>query len=239
MRKIRIAITADTLSDPAVPLWQDGAPYAPRDLCRILASLGAIPVILPDTAAARGEDYLVLYDGLIIPGGPDTAPHFFGEEPHQEIGPTNEKRDIFEWEILRAAAGAGKPILGICRGMQLFNIFRGGNVYQDLSLYPSVRIQHAQKTPDDQPSHHISIKEDSLLSSFLGPSAFVNSRHHQSIRRIGDGLSVTARAPDGVIEGIESDDRLFLGVQWHPESLSAADPRQLRIFQWLIDRADV
>lgn len=238
MKKIRIAVTADTFTGNTAFINQKNAPYAPRALTKIIASLSAVPVILPDEEGLSGEDFLSLYDGLILPGGPDTAPYFYGEEPSWKIGPINEKRDRFESEILRAAVSAGKPVLGICRGMQLINIFFGGNVYQDLSGFSSASILHTQKAPGDCPTHHITTKPGSLLEKLLGNSAFVNSRHHQAIRGLGAGLTVTAKAPDEVIEGIESENGLLLGVQWHPENLTETDPKQLEIFRWLVKTAE-
>jgi len=237
MEKIRIAITADTFMGNTAFINQRNAPYAPRTLTEILASLSALPIILPDAEGLPGEDFLSLYDGLVLSGGPDTAPYFYGEEPSWKIGPMNEKRDRFELEILRAAVSARKPVLGICRGMQLINIFYGGNVWQDLSKCPGAFVLHAQKAPGDCPTHSISMTRGSLLEKLLGSHAFVNSRHHQSIRQVGAELTVTAKAPDGVVEGIESENGLLLGVQWHPENLEEKDKTQLSIFRWLIETA--
>ena len=238
MRTIRIGITAATYTGKAPLASQENAPYVPRTIVDILGSLSVIPVALPPVDGARGLDYMDLCDGFIIPGGPDTAPHFFRQEPGWMIGPTDERRDRFELAIISAAVAAGKPLLGICRGMQLINIFFGGNVYQDLaSDKPGTYIQLQQKAPDDMPTHHITIEENTLLYQLFGSHAFVNSRHHQAIHRVGEGLFVSAKAPDNVIEGIEHPKGNILGVQWHPESLTAMEPEQIRIFQWLVQAA--
>lgn len=125
MTKCRIAITADTYPFASDVTNLVDAPFAPRGLVEVIARLGAIPVVLPDVPGVRGEDYVDLFDGLIIPGGPDVDPTLFGEEPKWKIGRTNYKRDLFELELFQAFYKAGKPIFGICRGCQLINIALG------------------------------------------------------------------------------------------------------------------
>lgn len=221
MSKYKIAITADTyrLSSEIINLVQ--APFAARGLVEVVSELGGMPVILPDVAAARGEEYAETFDGLILPGGPDVDPTFFQEEPWYKLGRTNRRRDEFELEIFKAFYEAGKPILGICRGCQLINIALGGSVYQDLGTQrPETTIKHAQAASGELPTHHVAIAQASALFQTFGAAAFVNSRHHQGIKTVGKGLVVSATATDGVVEGIETQaSDQIVAVQWHPENM--------------------
>lgn len=239
MSKLRIAITADTYPFASDITNLVRAPFTARGLVDIINELGALPIVLPDVPGAKGEDYAEMFDALIIPGGPDVDPTFFGEEPHWKIGSTNYKRDIFEKEIFTAFYKAGKPIFGICRGCQLINILMGGSVYQDLpSENPAAYIRHSQGANGSYPTHNISIEEGSELYKSLGAKAYVNSRHHQGIKNVGDGLKVTATAPDGVVECIESSkDDQIVAVQWHPENMWQEHPEMRRLFEDFLARA--
>ena len=239
MKKLRIAITADTYPFASDITNLVRAPFTARGLVDIISELGALPIVLPDVPGAKGEDYAELFDALVIPGGPDVDPTFFGEEPVWKIGSTNYKRDVFEAEIFRAFYKAGKPIFGICRGCQFINIMLGGNVYQDLpSQNPDAYIRHSQGAQGDYPTHHVKIEKGSALYKSLGGEAFVNSRHHQAVKKLGDGLKATAVAPDGVIECIESaaSDQI-VAVQWHPENMWQEHPEMRKLFADFIDRA--
>lgn len=168
--KLHIAITADTYPYASEVTNLVEAPFAPRGLVEVLARLGAVPVILPDVAGVRGEAYVEMFDGLILPGGADVDPTLFGEEPVWKIGRTNYKRDLFELALFRAFYQSGKPIFGICRGCQLINIALGGNVYQDLpSENPQCTIRHSQGAPGGYPTHHVDLQPGSSLYGTLGP----------------------------------------------------------------------
>ena len=238
MKPVIIAITMDTYPGPTDKLSLREAPFASRGLAEAVAACGAVPVMLPDVPGAGGAAYTDMAGGLIIPGGLDMDPVFFGEEPVWQNGRTNYKRDVFEMEMFRAFYEAGKPILGICRGCQLMNIALGGDVYQDLpSQCPSAYIKHRQEAPGDQPTHHVCLAEGSMAARALGSRAYVNSRHHQAIRRVAAALHVTGTAEDGVIEAVESAGGQLLGVQWHPEDLWRADPSMKRLFEEFVRRA--
>ena len=240
MSKFKIAITADTyrFSSEIINLVQ--APFAARGLIEVINALGAVPVILPDVLSAHGEDYTEAFDGLILPGGPDVDPTFFQEEPVAKLGRTNRLRDEFELEIFRAFYKVGKPILGICRGCQLINIALGGSVYQDLGTqYSQAVLKHAQAASGEMPTHHVNLTEGSVLYKILGATAFVNSRHHQGINKVGEGLVVTATASDGVVEGIETkiSDQI-IAVQWHPENMWQQHLEMRQIFADFLARVD-
>lgn len=237
MGKLTIAITADTYSHGSDITNMVKAPFTSRDLCEVIAKLGAVPVVLPDVPEAAGEDYAALFDGLIIPGGPDVDPTFFGEEPVWHIGGTNYKRDVFEMALVKAFYQAGKLIFGICRGCQLINITLGGNVYQDLpSEVPECTIRHSQKADGHFPTHHVTLLPGSALYDVFGETAYVNSRHHQAVKKPGEGLRVTAKAPDGTTEGIETEDRQIVAVQWHPENMWREHEEMYRLFKSFVDR---
>lgn len=239
MSKLRIAITADTYPFASDITNLVRAPFTARGLVEAIAHEGALPIVLPDVPGAKGEDYEPLFDALIIPGGPDADPTFFGEEPIWATGTTNYKRDVFEAEVFKAFYAAGKPIFGICRGCQFINILLGGNVWQDLKTQnPKAYIRHAQAAPGGYPTHHVAIEKGSAISHALGEAAYVNSRHHQAVKDLGRGLRITAAAPDGVIEGIETEkDDQIVAVQWHPENMWQEHPEMLRLFTDFLARA--
>lgn len=237
MKKLRIAVTADTMPEISHITNVIQAPFAPRQLVEVIGELGAVPVVLPDVAGACGADYVDLFDGLIIPGGPDIDPRYFGEQPVWALGRTNYKRDVFELELVKAVHQAGKPILGICRGCQLINVAFGGTVYQDLKTqFPEAYIQHSQLALGSYPVHEVRLTEGSSLYRTFGSTVQVNSRHHQAVCKLGEGLAATAVAPDGVVEGIESDDGNIVAVQWHPENMWIAHEEMKRFFADFLER---
>ena len=237
MSKLRIAITADTYPYASDVTNLVRAPFTARGLVDIINELGALPVVLPDVPAAKGEDYVDLFDALIIPGGPDADPTFYGEEPSRHIGSTNYKRDVFEAELFKAFYKAGKPIFGICRGCQFINILMGGSVYQDLAAdNPDSYIRHSQGADGSYPTHHVEVAKGSSLYKSLGATAYVNSRHHQGIKKVGEGLTVTAKAADGVVEAVETADGQIVAVQWHPENMWQEHAEMRRLFEDFIGR---
>jgi putative glutamine amidotransferase len=179
------------------------------------------------------KELLELVDGLIIPGGQDVAPIMFHGEPSVHTGASYQPRDEIEFQLVREAKKMGKPLFGICRGIQVVNLALGGSVYQDLeSEFPSHDLlQHKQKTLGSLPVHTVKIQKGSLLNQVFGDSAYVNSRHHQAVKNVAAGLHVVAQAPDGVIEGLEDDQGLIQLVQWHPENLWQSDLKQEELFK--------
>ncbi len=240
MSKLRIAITADTYPYASDVTNLVRAPFTARGLVDVIHELGALPIVLPDVPDINGSDYAELFDALVLPGGPDMDPTFFGEEPTWKIGTTNYLRDVFETEIFRAFRESGKPIFGICRGCQLINVLMGGTVYQDLpSQNPDAYIRHSQAAPGAYPTHHITVEKDSVIAHALGETAYVNSRHHQAIRDVAPGLRATAKAPDGVVECVESaDSDQIVAVQWHPENMWQEHPEMRALFADFIARAE-
>ncbi|WP_206611266.1 gamma-glutamyl-gamma-aminobutyrate hydrolase family protein [Lacticaseibacillus hulanensis] len=239
-----IALTADALIDHSPVINQHDADMAPSAIKEAIIKAGGVPIILPFPADTREADALAqevvsLFDGLVLPGGPDVDPTFFGEEPVAAIGRTAYQKDAFEIALIKAVRAAGKPVFAICRGIQIYNVALGGTLYQDLpSQDPDYRIRHAQAAPGNFPTHHIHIAAGSQTERLLGERSYVNSRHHQAVRDAAPGLTVTATADDGVIEGLESiDDDSFIGVQWHPENMWTVQTEQFAFFEDIVRRA--
>jgi putative glutamine amidotransferase len=205
-RSVRTAIGVD----------MDNATINQR-LGELVTGAGGLPV-----ASDAWSDPEVLadrVDAIVLNGGGDVAPERYGAERLPRTDPADERRDTFELGLVRAALDRGLPMLGICRGMQLLNVALGGTLVQDLA--PVTSLEHEVADPWDRPVHDIEVEPGSLLARAVGASrARVNSAHHQAVDRLGDGLRVTARAPDGVIEAFEDERGLLFGVQWHPEFMA-------------------
>ena len=164
-------------------------------------------------------------DGLLLTGGGDVDPVFYGEERHPTIEDAEPGRDEFEIDLARRALSADLPLLAICRGAQVLNVAAGGSLVQDIDSSVAGRLTHTIREPRDAHAHDVSVAAGSRLERALGSAVGrahlcpVNSRHHQSVARVGEGLVASATAPDGVIEAIEKPAARFcLGVQWHPEN---------------------
>ncbi len=221
MAKPIVAVTADTILQDMKPINQKMADYAPRPLLNALGKAGVLPIIIAYDDFADPAEFVDTFDGLVLTGGPNPTPRFYGEEPLWCIGPTYEKRDIFEIGLIKACIKAEKPILGICRGHQILNVALGGKLWQDMSVQnPKATIQHMQKAPGDIATHYIEIEKDSRLHDILGDGLYVNSRHREAVKKLAEGLRVVARSKDGVVEAVESvKNDLLCGVQWHPENM--------------------
>lgn len=238
MSKPIVAVTADTLLADMKPINQKMADYAPRPLLNALGKVGLLPIIIAYDDYATPEEYVDTFDALVLTGGPNPTPRFYGEEPMWCIGPTYEKRDTFEIPLIQAAIKAKKPILGICRGQQILNVALGGTLWQDMSVQnPKAYIQHMQKAPGQIATHYVEIDKESHLYDVLGEGLYVNSRHKEAIKKLAPGLRVVARSKDGVVEAIESiDNDLITAVQWHPENMEKSMDRLFRAFAERVKR---
>lgn len=213
-----------------------GLPYL-----RGLEAAGALPVVMPPLNDEAIEPLLDRFDGICLSGGPDLDPQGYGAEPHPELGPIEPDLDRFELAVARRADARGMPILAICRGTQALNVVRGGALHQHLPEI-STEIAHRQLTPGDQTSHPVAVEPGSKLAAALGGEEIdisdrldVNSFHHQAIDRLGEGLRISARAPDGTIEAVEDPSRPFLiGVQWHAETL-VHRPYEAALFRHFVE----
>lgn len=207
----------------------------PRTYVESIIAAGSIPYILPVVTDKRIiSRYLDSIDGLLLAGGVDPDPLYYGEEPLPGMGEIDPERDYFEIELTREALNRPVPVLGICRGCQILNVVAGGTLIQDLG---EGYFKHLQDAPGWYPTHNVEIEENSLLNRVFNEKIIkVNSIHHQAIGKVGKGFRVTARARDGVIEAIEGDGAVFsLGVQWHPERMWEKNRKFLGIFREFIN----
>tara|TARA_X000000950_G_scaffold160655_1_gene196575 strand:- start:81 stop:797 length:717 start_codon:yes stop_codon:yes gene_type:complete len=192
-----------------------------KNYCASIIKHGGIPIpLVYDTKNIK--EIIDFIDGLIITGGAfDINPKYFSEKKKYQKIITKEERTCFELNICDLALSLDKPILGICGGQQLLNVLYGGTLVQDIEKDIKTKIKHEQTNPRDETSHSVIIIKDTELSNIVKRKTIkVNSAHHQSVKNIGNGLSLNAIAPDEVIEGIEDNRKKFcIGVQWHPEFL--------------------
>ena len=205
---------------------------------------GGLPVLLPPLTDPRALRALYeRLDGVLLAGGDDIDPARYGETPHPRLGAVSPERDTAELLLARWAFADGNPLLGICRGLQVINVARGGSLWQDLpSTHPESLDHYASATLRrwDVIDHTVALTEGSRLAGLLGTTAIgVNSLHHQAVKRLGIGLRAVGYAPGGMVEAIEGEDEAFvMGVQGHPETLwQAAEPRWSRLFAALVAAA--
>ncbi|TJX15417.1 gamma-glutamyl-gamma-aminobutyrate hydrolase family protein [Tissierella creatinini] len=200
---------------------------------------GGIPIIIPTMEDTEDiSRYLDIVDGVIFTGGGDVSTHYFNEEPIREVEEVCQDRDMTEMALFHEAYKRGKPIFGICRGIQLINIALGGSIYQDIYTQVPNVLGHTCANNIQDGYHIINIKKESILYDiFQKEKLVVNSQHHQSIKSLGKDLRVIAEAKDGIIEAIESTNENFiLGLQFHPEAMAMKYEEFLKPFKYFIDR---
>ena len=203
-----------------------------RVYCDQIVRAGGVPMVLPPVDDAEVLiNMLEGIDGLVLTGGADYNPLWYGEQPEKELHTINSTRDLPELLLTRLAFNRQIPILGICRGVQTMAIALDGNLVQDLKT----PLKHSQDAPRSEATHSVTITEGSTLYGLYGQETFVNSFHHQAVKDCGSHLHVVATAPDGVIEAVEStEQKALMGVQWHPEWMG---DEGLKLFEWLTQRS--
>jgi gamma-glutamyl-gamma-aminobutyrate hydrolase PuuD len=210
-------------------IWsgEDQAELVDRRYPALLQAAGAlvIPILADPRLGAAPELILDGLDALVLPGGSDVEPSRYGAEPHPGTQPPDRLRDEAESGLLAASIGRGLPVLAICRGAQLLNVLRGGTLHQHLPEVVGAQTHMRRPHTMEGCTHEVVIAPESRLASLVGAGLrTVVSHHHQGIDRLGQGLTVSARAPDGVVEAVElAGPALCIGVQWHPEREEAAD----------------
>lgn len=239
MNRPLIGITTQTLQsidgipDSLPSSWVMNQRYA-----HTVAAAGGLPVLVPllyedpDMLRAMYERF----DGIFIPGGVDMDPATFHETPHAKLGRIDPPRDATELMLAKWAIEDGKPLFGLCRGLQVINVALGGTLHQDLEAEMPGSIKH-DYFPNagftrEHLAHDVTIEPDSRLGRIVGNHVLpVNSMHHQGIRTLGTGLKATAFAPDGLIEALEAEgDNYVVAVQWHPEALADRDEKMAALF---------
>jgi gamma-glutamyl-gamma-aminobutyrate hydrolase PuuD len=210
--------------------WDTEAALVPAAYVRAIELAGGRPVLIPPSEEAVDET-LAAVDGLVFSGGSDLDPELYDQEPHDETYGVVPQRDRAELTLLEAALARDMPVLAVCRGSQVLNVARGGDLVQHL---PDVVGDEKHKhTPGTFADHDVTLEPGTRLAELLGAHAPVKSHHHQGFGRVGDGLRVAAHAEDGTIEAVEDPSHRFaFGVLWHPEA-----GEDLKLFEELVGAA--
>jgi putative glutamine amidotransferase len=236
-----IAVPAYPVKAGRVQGWEKPGVAAPAPYVEALQRAGALEAILMPVGIddADAGEILDRFDGLLLLGGGDLHPDEYGQERRETVYGVVPHRDRFEIALARAAVDRGLPTLAICRGHQVLNVALGGALDQHISDRAGVLAHGKPGVPGGSSVHDVDLDPGSRLAEAMEVThASVSSHHHQAVDRTGDGLRVTARAPDGVVEGIELDgDPWIAGAQWHPEDTAADDPAQQRLFDTFVRHA--
>jgi putative glutamine amidotransferase len=216
--------------------------YLRKQYSEAIFQAGGIPVLLP---LIPEKDYtrglLSILDGVLLSGSnSDVDPRRYGEEPRPHLGPVMSQRDQTDWFLLEEVFRNKKPLLGICYGIQILNVFLGGTLWQDIRSEVDGAHKHSPDSPDDFLTHNIEVVPESLLVSLAGHEKMnVNSFHHQGIRKTAPALKPVAIAPDNIVEAVELTDQshFVLAVQWHPEIGWNSDEFSQRIFSCFTEQA--
>jgi putative glutamine amidotransferase len=196
--------------------------YLGRDYCEAVYAAGGLPIHIPLITDGEHIESIVSYlDGVLLPGcDTDPDPALYGEDPHPNLGKVIPEKDATDLRVIAEAEKRNIPIFGICYGMQILNVARGGSLIQDIPSLVENAINHQQGIPRERNSHRIRIENGSLVRELSGTveSVMVNSHHHQAVKDLGKDLEVTSRTSDGIAESIEdATGKPIFGVQWHPE----------------------
>ncbi len=244
LRKLDSGMEVLGYSNPVIGIsgnFRDGDCTLAQGYYMSVLEAGGTPVIIPPYDDEKAlVSILDSLDGIVLSGGADIDPEYLREEPLDCVS-INPRRDAQELMLVRMAVDRQIPVLGICRGIQMLTAALGGKLYQDIKTqHDRECIEHSQTIARPLPSHEVTLDKDSLLYKLFGKERLaVNSFHHQAVKEVPAGFRVTAVAPDGIIEGMESTAfRPILGVQWHPECfLLGNDRTMMPIFNWLMEQA--
>lgn len=198
---------------------------------------GGIPICIPNATLENVEALLNLVDGLVLIGGADIDPFLYNEEPHRHIGSVVRKRDDSDLLLMCKAFNRQMPVLGICRGQQIMNVAFGGTIIQDIPSEAENTLLHKQLSKRGELAHTVEVKTPKFKEIFKEEKFRVNTFHHQSVGKLGEGLVASAVAKDGIIEGIEHESHPYCAaVQWHPEELAPnGDIYAQRLFKSFIE----
>ncbi|PWI56648.1 gamma-glutamyl-gamma-aminobutyrate hydrolase family protein [Sulfoacidibacillus thermotolerans] len=214
--------------------------FVSQDYTDGVYAAGGLPMLLPLTDDREVVTALAMrLDGLILTGGPDISPQLFHEEPRLGLGEVTPLRDEMEAMLILQMAALDKPILAICRGIQILNAVMGGTLYQDLLREWSGRLQHSQKAPRTHTAHSVALVEGTRVRALMGvPEVQVNTFHHQAVSALAPGFVISGRSRDGLVEAIEHPTyRFMIGVQWHPENLWRKHKEHAQLFAGVVEAA--
>lgn len=215
----------------------DQKQYVSDAYIQAVKSAGGLPIVLPLVKSkATIQEYASLCDGFLFCGGGDITPLLFGEEPRFGIGTTDITLDLFQIRLMKEILAKEKPVLAICRGMQVLNVACGGTIYQDLNEVNFETINHMQTSLSRKDiSHKVFFAPKTRMHRMFGDFAFTNSFHHQAVDLLGTGLIASGTTGDDIVEAIEMPSQTFvIGVQWHPESMLDSAPNMKQLFHALI-----
>jgi putative glutamine amidotransferase len=211
-----------------------------HDYVEAIRIAGGVPLVLPIVEEKEIiQQQLQCLDGLLLSGGYDICPIFYGEEPARGLEAIRPDRDLYEIQLLQMAKALQKPILGICRGLELMNVALGGTLYQDIDQSMPSALQHNQKARPEEATHTVTLLPNTKLQQIMEKEVLLtNSFHHQAIKDLAPELRANAHTKDGIIEGIEGRESHFiLGVQWHPELMVGKHSHMMKIFYAFIEAA--
>jgi putative glutamine amidotransferase len=235
--KALIAVAGRTLRPGRVAGWRDAALGAPAAYVHALRRAGGQEGVLLPTHLDPGDakELLERFDGLLLMGGGDVDPARYGEEPRPEVVGVNRTRDDFELRLVQAAVEREMPILAICRGMQVVNVALGGSLIQHIADGGPVRHRIGD---DGYATHAVRLEQNSRVAAAIGVERVESAcSHHQSVARLGEGLTPVGWADDDVVEAVEGTAGWIVGVQWHPERTAMEDPAQQRLFDAFVRQA--
>lgn len=205
-----------------------------------VAKAGGVPVLLhPTENEAALHQLIESCDGFIFSGGQDVEPSCYGEEKLESCEECMPGRDSYELKFLRLVLDCNKPVLGICRGIQVLNVLFGGDLYQDIPSQLGSEVSHRAPVIGESAMHKVEVFENTPLARLVGESEIVvNSFHHQSVKNTGRGLEIMARSPDGIVEAVCVPGKRFaMAVQWHPELMFNTDKNAMVLFEALVEAA--
>jgi len=236
MKKPFIGITCNyMMSDAVLSLGQERN-FVPKEMIDAVIEAGGVPILVP--ILNKEEDLLEIMstlDGMILSGGHDVNPIYYGEEPSKYVGFTYTPRDLCELFIVKAAIEKDMPILGISRGQQIMTVAFGGKLYQDISESGDY-INHMQRASINDIGHYVDVMPNTrIYNIFKSDRLLVNSFHHQAAKVVPDNFIVSAVSSDGIPEAIEHKTKSIMAVQWHPEVMIKKHPVMLRIFEEFIN----
>ena len=231
MRKPMIGITAITA-------YRENFHAQRTSYSEAVWGAGGEPILLPGNPDKSNCSQIVsMLDGLLVPGGPDIDPILYKEDKKETCGRTCLYEDEYDMELIKEAVKQGKPILAICRGIQIVNVLFGGTLYQDIPSEYSKEIYHSRMEPDVENYHTVTLEKDSYLAKVLGEwkDIKVNTSHHQAVKDLAEGFRIVGRAPDGTVEAMENDDASIMCTQWHPERMQDMEMYR-KLFEDFVNR---